>query len=276
MEPLPDLTIVLGPQTRASLALNAHLRENRHYLTTKGIAVFPNRVASPILRRALDNRPEAERLAQFEKDVTPRPAILSAVNLFGPPHAGLANGEMFPDAEVALAGLAPFIGTARVVLAIDPLPAFFLAAGSEALEARVRSTPWESLYELSWFELVSELVDLLPDASVVVLTGQGVGKNLPRLSEMLLGQKIGDLPFPHTMLRHLVSQTGHAVLDRLAGRDMVEPATLEELHTSFAVLPTREDLGERLGIDRVTNVLLEQRFEEDLERISGLAGVDVI
>ena len=39
MPDLPGLTIILGPQTRVSLALNAYLRDNRQYLTGKGMTV---------------------------------------------------------------------------------------------------------------------------------------------------------------------------------------------------------------------------------------------
>ena len=54
MTDLPKLTILLGPQTRMAFALNAHIRENRPYLTGKGMTVLPSRLASPLVRRALD------------------------------------------------------------------------------------------------------------------------------------------------------------------------------------------------------------------------------
>ena len=233
-------------------------------------------LATHLVRRAIDARSEAERLAEFNAKTAPRPVILSAINMFGRPQAGLAKGELFPDAEVTLAGLAPIVRNGRVVLAIDPLPAFFLAAGAGPLEERVRQTAWEVLYELSWFELLSELVTLLPDASFLVLTGAGVGKDPQATMDTLLGKWARDLPHPFVMLKHLISETGHAVLDRMLTRGEPDPNTLADLYQSFAVAPTKDDLRERLGIDDVTNVLLQQRFDEDLARLSELSRVEVI
>ena len=273
MSDLPDLTILLGPQTRLSLALNAHLRENRQYLYDEGLVALPTRLASPLVRRALDDRPLEERLSEFRSAIEAGPAILSAVNMFGPPQAGLAKGELFPDAELTLAGLDPIVGPARIVLAVDVLPEFFLAAQSEALEERVRKTPWEVLFELSWYELVSELVDLLPAATFLVLAGARAGKDLRRLETMLLGRSAGSLPHPHSLLRHLVSETGAAVLDRMLARGTPDDGTLADLYQSFAVTSSLEERKERLGLDKVTGILLEQRFEEDLERIATLPRV---
>lgn len=271
----PDLTILLGPQTRVSLALNAHLRENRQYLNDEGFVALPSRLASPIVRRAIDDRPLDERLAEFQSATDAGPAILSAINMFGPPQAGLAKGELFPDAELTLAGLDPIIGSARIVLAIDVLPEFFLAAQSEALEDRVRKTPWEVLFELSWYDLVNELVALLPAASFLILAGARVGKSLPRLEETLLGSVAGTLPQPHTLMRHLISETGQAVLDRMLTRGHPDADTLADLHQSFALTASLADQRDRLGLDKVTSILLDQRFEEDLEKIAALPRVEI-
>ncbi|MEM7632069.1 MAG: hypothetical protein AAF227_08645, partial [Pseudomonadota bacterium] len=169
MTELPDVTILLGPQTRVAYAVNAFLRENRTFLASKGIKVLPSRLASPIVRRAVDERPMEARRAEFADAVADGPTVLAAIHTFGPPQAGLVKGELFPDAEVSVAGLKPIAGKSRFILAIDPLPEFFIAAASDPLEERVRRTPWEMLYELSWHELLSELVELLPDASFLVL-----------------------------------------------------------------------------------------------------------
>jgi hypothetical protein len=195
--------------------------------------------------------------------------------MFGPPQAGLARGELFPDAEVSLAGLGPVAKGARIVLAIDPLPAFFLAASSDPLEERVRRTPWEVLYELSWFDLLHEFVHLLPDTELIVTSTDAVGKAPKAMLTRLLGPAVEGLPEPHNLLRHLVSETGRAVLARVTRRGAPEPATLADLYNSFALRPTARDVRERLGIDKVTEVLLRQRFDEDMARIAALDRVEV-
>lgn len=275
-EDLPDLTLILGPQTYLSLALNAHLRENRHHLRAKGITVLPSRLATPMLRRAIDERPEAERTKEFNAKSAPRPVILSAVSMLGQPQGGLAKGELFPDAEFALANLGPFVKQGRIVFAIDPLPSFFLAYGSEALEERVRQTSWEVLYELNWHEFLAEMVDILPDATFLILTGKGFHRDPSGAANRVLGGEMADLPQPYTMFRHMISETGHAVLDRMLTQGEPDMSVLADVHKSFAIQPTSRELQERLGIDRVTNILLEQRFEEDLEKIVDLPRVEVI
>lgn len=275
MTDLPDLTILLGPQTRLALALNAHLRENRQFLVSKGVMALPSRLASPLLRRVIDDRSEAERLEEFTTQTQPRPAILSAINMFGPPEAGLSKGELFPDAELRFAGLAPFVGKARIVITIDTLPAFFLSVDSEPFEARVRRTAWEVLYELSWHELLSELVDFLPEADFMVVTGTIEGEALAKLAQALVGPESEGLPAPHAYLHQLISDTGRAVLSRILDRGRPDPATIADLYRSFAMRPSATELRERLGIDKVTGILLDQRFEEDLALISKLPRVTV-
>ncbi|MEM9426512.1 MAG: hypothetical protein AAGA06_07400 [Pseudomonadota bacterium] len=275
MTGLPELTVLLGPQTQLALAMNAHLRENRLYLAKHGITALPSRLASPILRASVDERPEDERLAQFAEKTAPRPAILSAINMFGPPEAGLLKGELFPDAELKFAGLAPVVGSARVVIFIDALPSFFIAAKSETLEDRVRRTSWEVLYELGWFELLSELVEFLPDAQFTVVSGKVPGDELARLPEALIGPQSDSLPSPFAFLQNLITETGRAVLARILERGAPDAATIADLYTSFARRPTPDDLRDRLGIDKLTGILLDQRFEEDIEKLSTFPRVTV-
>ena len=79
------------------------------------------------------------------------------------------------------------------MLAIDPLPEFFLAAGSEGLEARVRNTGWEYLYEISWAELVREVAAMLPGSPILVLTGKGTGAATEAVQARLFGTAAGVL-----------------------------------------------------------------------------------
>lgn len=275
MTELPDLTILLGPQTRVAYAVNAFLRENRAFLASKGIKAVPSRLASPIVRRAVDERPIDARRGEFADMVDDGPTFLSAIHTFGPPQAGLVKGELFPDAEVSMAGLEPIAGRARFILAIDPFPEFFIAAASEPLEERVRRTAWELLFELSWHELLSELVELLPEASFLVLSGHRIGGRLQELETRLVGTIDAPFPSPHALLRHLVSDTGAAVLDRMLANGEPDAGTLADLYGSFAQRVTVQECRERLGIDKVTGILLNQRFEEDLAAIETLPRVEV-
>ena len=96
------------------------------------------------------------------------------------------------------------------------------------------------------------------------------------LSRRLLGDESERVPQPYILLRHLISETGHAVLDRMVERGTPDAETLTDLYQSFAVRPTLLDLRDRLGIDKTTAILLEQRFEEDLENIAKLPRVEVL
>lgn len=275
MDAPSPLTLMLGPQTAVSLALNAIAREHRAVLSQAGMTALPSRAASPLLRRCLDDRPLAERRADLAAELNRRPAFLSAVNFFGPPEAGLSKRELYPDAEVALAGLSDLAPGARIVLAVDPLPVLFLAARSEALEARVRRTPWEELYEIGWADLVQEVVAAMPGSPVLVLSGMGTGAASDRVLEMIFGMAAAKLP-AQALLSPLITETGRAVLARLSAQGTPDAGRLAEIHASFADLPGKEDIRERLWIDKVTRILLDQRFEEDLEAIAKLPGVEVI
>ncbi|MEO0915440.1 MAG: hypothetical protein AAFY31_00395 [Pseudomonadota bacterium] len=275
MTDLPELTILLGPQTRVAYAVNAFLRENRSYLGNRGIKALPSRLASPIVRRAVDERPVEMRRAEFAEAVADGPTVLAAIHTFGPPQTGLVRGELFPDAEHSIAGLGPVAGQARYILAIDPLPEFFIAAASEPLEEKARRTPWEMLYELSWFELISGLVELLPEASFLVLSGRRVGARPQALETSLVGVMDEPLPSPYALLRHMISETGIAVLDRMLANGEPDAAMLADLYASFALTSSMQERRERLGIDKVTGILLEQRFEEDLLAIEALPRVEV-
>lgn len=276
MTDLPDLTILLGPQTDLSRALNALIRENRQFLHGRGMSAHPSRTASPMLRKAVSDRPEAERLAEFEANTKPRPALLSAINFFGPPQAGLMKGELFPEAELKLAELSAVASKARIVVAIDPLPRFFLASVSDVLEERVRKTPWEVLYELSWFELLREVVESLPEADVLVLRSDGMGENLMKLNQRLFGGFVEGLPKPYVLLHQLLTETGHAVMERMLKRGPLDAATVAELYESFSKQRSLDEYSERMGIDKVTAALLDQRFQEDLDLIATLDRVEVI
>ena len=53
-------------------------------------------------------------------------------------------------------------------------------------------------------------------------------------------------------------------------------ATLEELYTSFAEKPGLDEIETRLGIEKITVTLLENRLAEDLDAIAALPRTEVI
>lgn len=275
MSDLPELTLILGPHTVTSLALNAHIRENRAYFSSIGITALASRAASPILRRASDARPDSERIADFEEATKNRPAILSAVNFFGPPQAALLNQEMFPDAETKLAGLGGVIRKARIIVAADSLAPFFMTANNDLLEARVRNAGWEALYELSWADLVREVSEAIPEADILVVTARGAGRVADSFLDRIFGEEARQAPARYAFFRHLITETGHAVLDRLLTSNAPSEDMLAEIYASFSVRPSAEDVAERLGIDKTTRILLDQRFEEDLAEIGDFPRTEV-
>lgn len=271
MSQLPSLTVLLGPQTSLSLALNAIARDYRHVLEKVGITTLPSRFASPILRHAIDDRRFDERRLEFLNSLPKLPAFLSAVNFFGPPHEGLAKREMFPRAEQSLARLAEVAPDMRICLCVDTLPAFFLASSSEVLETRVQSTPWESLFDLSWADLALEVKDAMSGSEVVVLNPKSALK--PETLQILFGE---NALATHLLLKSQVNETGRAVLDRMAPEQASDSKVIAELYGSFAARPTQREIEKRLGLDRVTQLLLEQRFDEDVAVMQSMPGIRVL
>lgn len=272
-----DLTLILGPQTAGALHLNTFVRQAGGVLAKHGVRALPTRVASPLLRRCIDtDRPYRDRKAEFDREVDPRPAVLSALNMFGPPESALARGEFFPHAEPVLGPIGKIAGHCQVVLMVDTLPRLFLAPGLERLEARVRATGWEVLYELGWADLARAITDRMKAAHLLVLTPRGMALRSPEVLERLFGPDITTITDPNWLFRQAVSETGHAVLDRLLQTETPDAATLKDLYASFAVHPSPEDIDRRLGIEKITSDLLDQRFQEDMDAIAALPRTEVI
>lgn len=272
-----DLTLILGPQSTGALQLNTFVRQAGGVLAKHGIRALPTRVAAPLLRRCIDTeRPYRERKADFEREIAPRPAVLSALNLFGPPEAALARGVFFPHAEPVLGPIGKIIEHSEVVLVVDTLPRLFLAPGSEKLEARVRGTGWETLYELGWADLARAITDKMKAARLLVLTPRGMALRSADVLERVFGNGITNHCDPHWLFRQAISETGHAVLDRLLEQGSPDAATFKELYASFALQPSLAEIEERLGVEKITAALLEQRFQEDLNAIAALPRTEVI
>ncbi|NNE78978.1 MAG: hypothetical protein HKN18_01790 [Silicimonas sp.] len=270
-----ELTLIIGPQSRLALDLNALVRTHRQALGKAGLKALPSRVASPFLRRCLDpGEPLNDRQVAFRRE-TATPTVMSAVNLLGPPQAGLHGREMFPDAERLLFGLGQIAKTARIVILPDSLPRFFMASGSDTLEARVRETSWETLYDLSWADLVREIRQALPDADLFVLTPDGAVIQSETVLELVFGGAAKVLD-PLGLLRARLSETGIAVLDRMLETGAPNAKNLEEIYLSFARHPSVIEVQTLLGIEKITQTLLDQRFADDLDAIRTLPGTKVI
>lgn len=271
-----NLTLLIGPQCRLALAINAIVRQQRAALLNAGTRAMPARLAQPLIRRNLDQgEPLDARREAFSED-TEGPTFLSAVSFLGGPSSCLGERELLPEAEHWLAALGELSPSSHIVLTIDRLPAFFMASGVAKLERRVRAAPWELLYELSWADLVDEILVALPDCRLSILTPELAAVRSPETLKLLFGDAAEALPDPYVLMRSMISETGQVVLDRVLAEGKPKIATLEELRTSFGLEPQIEEIHERLGIDKLTQVLLDQRFQEDLEAISKMAGVEVL
>ena len=276
--PFPNLTLFLGPQTQAGLALNLAIRNNRPGLIKAGLLAQPTRIASPALRGLLDRkRPLAERNAGFAAFMDQVPAFYAALNIFPMTHKGLPRFQLFPDAPAQLDALSEVVGYSRlrVIVTPDQLPDFFLAAGSEVLERAVRETSWDVLYELSWVDIVADLRASLPKAEILVLTPRGMALGQGPLVDRLLGPGAGVVG-PFHFLREALDVTGQAVLDRMDPDSQLTDEVAADLYASFALRADEAMCDERLGIDRVTRALLAQRFDEDMAEIIEIAGADQV
>lgn len=278
---LPRLTLLLGPPTRTAQLLNTLVRAHRVSLDDAGLRAVPSRVATPALRAAAIDNLSADRRAEALTQITGGgPALVSALGFFGPPSAGLSGREMLPDIEPLLAGLAEALSdeaALRIVLTPDTLPRFFMSYASEGLNARVRATAWDVLYELNWADLVQEVVLAFPTAEVIVLTPMGAAKQSPEVQSLLFAPAERILPMRYLLLHGVLTITGQAVLRPLVANAKAPDAELlTDLYHSFEAGPVPADIQDALGLDHLTVTLLDQRFDEDIARISAMPGVRVI
>ncbi len=249
--PPPALRVLLGPQTKAAHGLNDLVRENAMTLANEGFGAFSNRFAARALRNiGRSEQADREKNTQFIQDfnlLENSNAILSPINFFGPPEAAFRSSDLFPDAERVLAMMAPVFSDTSMTafISIEPLHDFFFGLVSDRPVARVASTKWEALYELGWSDLVSEVVDGLPETPIRVITPGAIIERLGSVTENLFGPAA-----------HLIDVT------ELARRQKAKP--------------NPDEMKERTGIDVLTATLLEQRFSEDLDVIASLPNVVVL
>ena len=276
---IPDLSILVGPYTRLTLAINAAIRTHRAAMAASGVVALPTRGASPLARAlALGPGTGEERWATFLEALpaaAEKPVFLSALNFLGAPAAAISARDLFPGAEELFTGLAGALTTpSRLVIGIEPLHCFFAASASDALAARVAKTGWEALYEISWADLVEEILNCFPGAETIVVTPESGMLRPGQLSETLFGLAGQAIPSRAFQDAHLTTE-GRAALSQIAPEHASEP-TLRELFERLGNVPEREVLASRFGIDRLTSTLLTQRFDEDVERLSAMEGVRLL
>lgn len=274
----PDLTLILGPVTPLALRLNALIRAERAALETAGCRAWPTRLATPGLRSVIE--PEVspvERGRRFAELAGEGQAVLAAIGFFGHPSGGLAGRDLLPDLEMMLAALAGPLSLrpARVVFTIDSLPAFFLAANSDALDAKVRETPWETLYDLSWTDTALELLAALPNADVAIASPKGAAVRSAEMMGWLFGAASEALSDPFGLLEMSVDEIGRDALAKARASGVPRESTLGELYDTFRIGPDPKERTARLGIDKLTATLLDQRLDEDLHAIRQIDRVTV-
>ena len=274
---LPDVTILIGPYTRLSLAVNATVRQGRSALNSAGVTVAPTRLASPAARAlALGDAPPEQRLSTFRSSFgTDQPVFLAALNFLGAPTQSIARRELFSDMAALCLGLSAACEvTPRLVLAVESLDQFFVSAGSDAVAGRVKTTPWEALYELSWADLASDILAAMPSVELCVIAPETAICRHDQLAGSLFGPGADAIDSGSWQSAHL-SPEGQAAIVQLADTNPSEQVLLE-LADKLGNGPSTEVLADKYGIDGLTQTLLRQRFEEDLARISDLPGVRML
>lgn len=278
MADAPRVTIHIGPQTALGRALNDCARLARKTPRTDGRLILPNRIANRMARHLLvsgdplEDRQETFR-ASIENDG--KPVYLSFLHALDAPQTAFQNKELYPDVEITLARLSALLGQAdmQIVVTLDALHRFFLAAASEPLDARLRVTPWDVLYELSWAELMEEIRHAFPMHDILVLTPKAAALQSSGLLTRFFGAQFTAKSDARMLLRLALSAEGQNRLDRL--EDVTETEA-EGLLAAFPVEPDPGELRQRLGIDSVTADLLDQRFEADMDLIEDMRGVTVL
>ena len=272
-----DLTIVVGPQTESAFALNSYVRKFAPLLKDAGVKALPVRASMSLISRVTyPSRPLAERIFDLQNDAELHPVTLCAINFFGPPESALKSGKFFPEPESFTRPLGEVAGKARIILAVDALYKMFLAPGATRLEARVKVTGWEHLFDLGWLELARAVSVGFPEAELLVLTPEGLAL---RSEDVLARVFYRDKPVqgdPHWLLRQALTETGQSVLDRIFATSDPDEKILSEVYGAFRKEIPHSDIEARLGIEKITATLLDQRFREDLDAIAALPRVEII
>lgn len=277
MADAPRLTIHLGPQTALGRALNNCARIARKTPRSDGRLILPNRKAHRMTRHLLISPDALEvRQAAFRDafDNDGEPVYLSFLHALSAPQTAFQNNELFPDVEVTLARLSALLDGAdlQIVVTLDALHRFFLAAASDALDARLRTTPWDALYELSWAELMEEIRRAFPNTPILILTGSSAARCSEALLRRFFGDEFVTTVDANVLLEIALNEKGQ---DKLRALPNVSQSEAELLLESFPAQPEPAELRQRIGIDLVTADLLDQRFASDMAVIERIDGVSV-
>ena len=264
-----ELTLLLGPPTRLSRALNDIVREERGGLDEAGLSTFPSRVGDRVLRDVMGGGAAGDLRATLDAEAG-RPVFLGAIKGLAAPSGAFRSRELLPDAEAFLAHWARVADglETNVVLTIDPLPDFVFALDHAAANSAVAAMPWDALYELSWAEVVQAVARAMPGAAITVLTTRGAFVSAETVLPLIFGGGAAAVP-PDRLRRALLGD----VSDDSPARGV---ARLGALYDAHVPQPPAGWASTALGLDRVTVRLLEDRFAEDLEALRALPGVSLV
>ncbi|MGI9395486.1 MAG: hypothetical protein ACR2OY_12625 [Boseongicola sp.] len=276
-----QVTLLIGPQTRLSDALNNTVRQYGDFIADAGVTAITNRIAGSTLRAAAaENLSDGERQATLESGLSlkdGRPVFLSVINFLGPPTDAFRQQELFPNSGRTVSGVGPAFSTmvSRVVVTIEPLHHFLLSLPSPTLHERIAKSRWEVLYELKWSDLVLELCEAFPLSRVLVVTPDAAFFGAKTVLSELFGTAGCEID-PILLQRPRLMLDGQAALAQLHATNDLGPDILEKLFAAHRDTPDPAQLETRIGIDKATSKLLDQRFLEDLHDIEQLPNAHLL
>ena len=243
-------TLFVGPPTRLGHAVNDFVRLNTTQLRETGIFAVSNKTAIHALRSAIGENPDGAEIDAVLTAAVGRQLFLSGLFALGRPATVLRDGAFFPEAERMLNGIAGALEgrIERVVVAIEPVHHLLLSVGRDEVVLQTARTRWEALYEASWVELVDVIARHFQGRDLVVLTP--------------LATRDGTAP----VLHHLFGEAGFEMASESSGATLAEEGRQKYKYI---------ELMDKIGLDRVTCDLLDQRFDEDLKEIVRRPGVRV-
>ena len=241
------------------------VRDGLDSLSEAGVSAMRQRRAARLLMPALA-APTAAQRAQVMTRLEAGPRVfLCHMNGLGALPGAIGEGVLYPGAETGAAALGALFAPdrLRLVVGMPQLTRFFTTAAGPFARS-LRRARWEQLYELSWADRIEMIRAILPEAEILVLTDQGAARRSADVAPTLFGVPIGS---EDAFLTAALTEPGRAALN--AGMTAEEAVSLHGLGPDPEVLKAR-------GIDESLTRLLDDRFVDDLERLYGMDGVQVI